>query len=401
MQLMDIKKTGATIALDGTEDDLVVREAGVFFREQNMRPKINKTVLDVQVEAKAGRLCWTREEVEGLIRPYPNHKEVDLILARQEDYTRLEEGEMPYQEENGDDASAVAEIDHSGDEELSGSEELLDDDHAVADLVAISSVAAPMLEAEPAVAETMHMAVLSAAEAENLEKSQTLIEAYTQSLVALRACGAMSAAVHLENEIRKEKRRQRFLSRENANVAQAMARRRDVEIAANLKQRRLAADANAISQAATKSKNELAVAGALMRKRKADLVEIEGLKESKYTMKRFSLENLGEGHPKGGGAVAKKRRFEVLDRLMRLGSGLSVAQKNDWVWFKDAWDEKMVVEHKGTWGGLFATWMQQVLDDYEQGIGNSISLFVHRETRRCFDLVPALLIPGAAVAEQQ
>ena len=387
--------------MDGTEDDLVVREAGVFFREQNMRPKINKTVLDVRVEAKAGRLRWTREEVEGLIRPYPNHKEVDLILARQEDYTRLEEGETPYQEENGDDASAVAEIDHSGDEELSGSEELLDDDHAVADLVAISSVADPMLDAEPAVAETMHMAVLSAAEAENLERSQTLIEAYTQSLVALRACGAMSAAVHLENEIRKEKRRQRFLSRENANVAQAMARRRDVEIAANLKQRRLAADANAISQAAAKSKKELAVAGALMRKRKADLVEIEGLKESKYTMKRFSLENLGEGHPKGGGAVAKKRRFEVLDRLMRLGSGLSVAQKNDWVWFKDAWDEKMVVEHKGTWGGLFATWMQQVLDDYEQGVGNSISLFVHRETRRCFDFVPALLIPGAAVAEQQ
>jgi hypothetical protein len=255
-----------------------------------------------------------------------------------------------------------------------------------------------MLDAEPAVAETMHEAVLSAAEAETLQNSQTLIDAYAQSFAGLRACGAMTAAVHFENEIRKEKRRQRALGRENDNVAQAMARRRDVEIAETLKQRRLAADANAITQAAAKSKKELAVASALMRKRKADLVEIESLKESKHMMKRFSLENLGEGHPKGGGAAARKRRFEVLNRLMRLGSGLSFAQKNDWTWFKEAWDEKMLVEHKNKWGGLFATWMQQVLDDYEKGVGNPMSIFVHRETRRCFDVVPALLVPGAVVA---
>jgi hypothetical protein len=391
------KKTGQTIALNGDEDDLVVREAGVFFRELNMRPKINFAVAEVNDEVAAGRLNWSREEVESLIRPYPSHKDIDEVLEKLGDYMQLEEEEKPFAEEECDE--------EEGDKEH-GAEELVVDESAVADVEHVDVdlgeitglVDIAVAEAEEGADAMSHGIVLTPEEAEILHKSQTMIEVYTQSLEALRACGAMTAAVHLENEIRKEKRRQRTLGRENNNVAQAMARRRDVEREETLKQRRLAADANTVTQAAAKTKRELAVAATLVQKRKAELIELESLKESKHTMKRFSLEHLGDGNAKGGGVAARKRRFEVLDRLVRIGSCLSTAQKNDWVWFKEAWDEKMLEEHKSEWGGVFATWMQQVLDDYDRGMGNAMSVFVHKETRRCFDIVPALLVPGAAVA---
>jgi hypothetical protein len=53
----------------------------------------------------------------------------------------------------------------------------------------------------------------------------------------------------------------------------------------------------------------------------------------------------------------------------------------------------MLSEHKENWGGTFAAWMQGILDDCDKGVGNAMSVFVHNETRRGFDLVPALLCP--------
>jgi hypothetical protein len=256
------------------------------------------------------------------------------------------------------------------------------------------------VEADHAVAGTGSEIILSELDAEAVNQSHTKLEAFKQSLAALRACGALTAAVHLENEIRKEMRRMRVCSSQNTEIAQAMARRRDVELRETMRLRHMAADANKITQSAVAVKKELERKNNLIRKRKADLVDLESLKESKHTMKRFSLLHLGDGSVKGGGTAARKCRFEVLDRLMRLGTGLSVAQKNDWVWFRESWDEKMLLEHTTTWGGLFATWMQKVLDDYEKGTNNSMSVFVHMETRRCFDSIPALLVPGVpAVAE--
>ena len=79
--------------------------------------------------------------------------------------------------------------------------------------------------------------------------------------------------------------------------------------------------------------------------------------------------------------------------LARIGSGLSAAQKEDWKWFKIAWDQEMASEHKENWGGLFAQWAQEVVDQCSGGQLNAFSLFVNSETRRCFDSVPQLLCP--------
>ena len=35
----------------------------------------------------------------------------------------------------------------------------------------------------------------------------------------------------------------------------------------------------------------------------------------------------------------------VLERLARLGRGITPAQRNDFPWFKERWDEKMLQEH--------------------------------------------------------
>ena len=87
------------------------------------------------------------------------------------------------------------------------------------------------------------------------------------------------------------------------------------------------------------------------------------------------------------------KRCEVLGRLSRLGQGLSGAQRNDFGWWKDNWDAKMLGEHGGGWPGVFAELAQRVLKDVEDGIGNAFSLFVYAETRRCFDGALALQVP--------
>ena len=46
-------KTGLAVALDGSQDQLIVREAGIFWAEQGMRAKINSAVAEVREEVAA------------------------------------------------------------------------------------------------------------------------------------------------------------------------------------------------------------------------------------------------------------------------------------------------------------------------------------------------------------
>ena len=115
--------------------------------------------------------------------------------------------------------------------------------------------------------------------------------------------------------------------------------------------------------------------------------------ETKHAIKQYTLQDLGMGQKRVGGAAAKKNRLEVLDRLARLGQGLSPAQKNDFTWFKEAWDARMLEEHVDNWPELFMGWMQRLLGENEDGVANAFSVFVHNETRRCFDGVSALRVP--------
>ena len=114
----------------------------------------------------------------------------------------------------------------------------------------------------------------------------------------------------------------------------------------------------------------------------------------KHAIKNFTLSSLGHERHNCGVASGRTQRLELLDRLASLGNGLSPAQRNDWPWFKAAWDAAMLEEHGDHWPGIFSSWVQQTLDEIEAGQGNAVSVLVNRETARCFSDEPAVSVPG-------
>ena len=100
--------------------------------------------------------------------------------------------------------------------------------------------------------------------------------------------------------------------------------------------------------------------------------------EAKRAAKAFTLHELGEGRPRGGGTEGKRNRAQVL------GDGISPAQRNDFVRFKEAWDSKMLAEHGERWLAVFAGWVQRLLHAHEEGDRTVFSVFRNNETRRCF-----------------
>ena len=383
------KYTGATIALDGTEDHMVCREAGEFFRNLNMRPKLNAAMDIVRAEVKAGRLSWIKADVKRLIKPYPKRKEYDDVIDKLGEDFFMGDDDKGYLSE--DDEAAVAAEDaeerdeHASDEETFEKTAQEGDDVPAADSTSshVDTLAVPTAAGARA---------LTSSEAEMLHKSQALIDSYQQAIKELKSFGAMSAAQSLENELRKEKKRQRAICNDHPAVADAMLRRRDQERVQELQEQRAAAELNAKRVSAASLQKQVADAKELLKKRKAQVLEAENLLEMKHAFKTFSPEMLGNGHAKGAGALGRKRRHEVLDRMSHTGTGLSAGQKNSWDWFKDSWDEAMLSEHEAEWGAVFAEYIQGVLERLDKGTTNAFSLFVQDESKRVLGMAPALLV---------
>ena len=132
-----------------------------------------------------------------------------------------------------------------------------------------------------------------------------------------------------------------------------------------------------------------------LKKRRLELMSMESVLETRHTLKRYTPEMLGQGKAHSGGPAARKLRYEVLERISKLGTSLSAAQRNDWAWFREAWDTKMCNDHGKEWGGTFSTWMQKLLDDISEGLSNAFSVFVHNETNRNFHAEAMLVVPGS------
>ena len=82
-----------------------------------------------------------------------------------------------------------------------------------------------------------------------------------------------------------------------------------------------------------------------------------------------------------------------MDRMAKLGTGLSPQQRNDWMWFREAYERTMHAEHGDGWVKLFVGWMQGVLNEINGGTPNAFSLFVHKEATRCFADEVGLAVP--------
>ena len=85
---------------------------------------------------------------------------------------------------------------------------------------------------------------LSAAAAEQLGDSQNLVAAYKQAMEALKACGAMTAVQQLDNEVRKELRRQRVAATGNPAVAEALLELKKARQSAEVENRLAVRNAN-------------------------------------------------------------------------------------------------------------------------------------------------------------
>ena len=386
------RKTGQTIDLWGKEDAEVCREAGGFWNEEttngypSMRARLDVELTAVAEEFASGGLTWSRRNVERLIKPYPPRPAVDAILDRLgDDYYLDDLHHEPFDAAGGVDENAAVADDASSEEDVGPDEATVLPAAAVAGdgLCPGGGDSGDLAPAHACV-------VLNADQAETVQEIKTTVAALQEAIGSLRAAGALRAMQSLEQELVKHKRRERELARTSPAIADAFAQRRHAEAQEVLRRRRLILEQNEREQAAKKAKHERDAAVAELMKHKKAIQDFENLRETKHAMKTFTEETLGQGSSNAGGAKCRTRRFEVLDRMARLGAGLSPGQKNDWAWFKDKWDLTMVTEHKANWGSVFAGWMQGVLEDENN---NAFSVFVYNETSRIFKDCVALHVP--------
>ena len=378
------KSTGATVALDGSEDHLVVKEAGEFFRRLDMRRKIDEEVRTVRHEVAEKRLFWTYKDVKSLIKEYPKRKGDEILAANGEDW-ELVDGECPYEDAEEEAASEVADA-GSDAGSING-----DDGGAEPELHAEASQNEVADDADAAM--SCELPTVPDAAADAMRDSNVALEGFHEAIEILKRCGAVKAVHHLEAEVRKELKRQRLNAQQDPAVAGALAELKAAKAADERRRIMTVIEANRNEKKLARIRKEKMEADAKLKLKQKELVSVEAVLEAKHAIKRFAPSDLGDGHPKAKGEKGRKLRFEVLDRLSRLGTGLSPAQRNDWAWFRNSWDTKMVEIYKDKWAQTFCGWMQHCLDDIADGNCNAFSIFVHRETKEHFMNEPMLTLP--------
>ena len=235
------------------------------------------------------------------------------------------------------------------------------------------------------------VANLSAEQADKMHMIRTTIAALQTTIDTLKMTGVLRGVQCIEAELRKEQRRERDLVRESPAVAETFLRLRRAEAQEFQEKKLFVAQMKQRTQDATAAIAARNAAVAELRNTKRKLQELESARACKHAFKTFTVDALGAGSPNAGGAKAKKNRFEVLDRLSRYQAGLSDAQKNDFTWWKEAWDDAMVIAHGANWAATFAGWMQNLLDATGS---NTFSKFMHGETVRVLHGSKALAVPG-------
>ena len=346
-----------------------------------MREKINAAVAEVRKEVAEGRLGWSYDDILRVLVPYPKHSAVDAILANIGDETNglLEDADEGFTE------------DHGGQHSETGSEPEEDDWAAAPEEEgSLGAEGALGEEAPPPEAK------VSPAVAERIAHSRLLRTCYETMQAECEHLGNMKLAQLASLENKKEERRIRELSRDDGGVLAALADHNKAAVAAERLHRRQVADLNASTTNLKEVKRKIEEASAELKKKQRALADTDATWSTRSALRNMSLAELGRGVPR---AKAKANRASVLDRVSRLGSGLSPAQKNVWLWFKENWDARMFEEHKDEWPQTFAGWMQRVLQDMDNDPA-AFSQFVHKETLRCFGGELALQVPGQGDASQ-
>ena len=203
------------------------------------------------------------EDVKSLIQAYPQNK-IDKVLECIGDHYQLDSDEEPWGEEGAadaasDDSDCNSEWGAPPKEESEGGKKT-----AVA--VVQEDTAVAVVQDRVAVAITKPS--LSEAAAEQLSDSHVLVAALEQALDVLKTYGAVTAVQQLENEKRKEIRRQRMQATENPAVADALMNLKTARARAEREQMLAVRDANKKQQELARLRKESREAAEMLQKRK-------------------------------------------------------------------------------------------------------------------------------------
>jgi len=145
-------------------------------------------------------------------------------------------------------------------------------------------------------------------------------------------------------------------------------------------------------RSAVKLKAEVKQQEERLKAMKRKVQEAEGRVACRHHAKSFTLEMLGKGATAQREKVkAMHARMELLDRIKDLGSGLSPGQKNDWEWFRGAWDREMAARHGDDWPEVFAGIVQNTIDSEES---NALSKLMYAESTRISQNTLAVGVPS-------
>ena len=393
------KYTGTTVALDGTEDAKICREAKDFWGELGMRKIIDSAVAEVEDEYKAGRLPWNYKTVQSLITPYPRTGHLDVVKVGQEDEATPDPDGVAWAvEEDESEAGEEDEAAKAGDDD-GEDKQVLDFDPAdwVHGEAAIQNHAsdADVSRHGDGDAQTVKLS-LDAEQADVAVEHSNRLRSLKQARDIFKDIGGALGASLLDTVGRvmhTETKRFNILMRGEEKVLEemragleaeeAMFRRGRLEFQEHMDQKREKA----------RVAHELKEATAALKRARKEQREAEAVVTAMFEVKAYSLEMLGKGKKNGGFQQHQKARLEVLQRV-RKAAELSPEQTSQWEFFRTSWDREMAETHGENWAELFAQLVQQVLNDLKEGRSNALSVFMHNETTRVLADTPALLVPG-------
>ena len=384
------KYTGTMVALDGTEDDQIVREAGIFWRELHMRDEIDSAVAEIDAQYQAGNLPWTWAIVQSLITPFPHKRQLDVVLPGQEDEATEDPDGVLWELED-------LEVAKEGEEDLEAENE--EEEGEEFDPADWHENHMPGAGARPGSdSDALHgggvglSAEQSDVVIEQSERVRTLQEA-TRVIAGLEDSVGASLIATVKRVMHMETKRFNQRNKTDPAVRQELRSLLDAEEARIRRDRAALQEHMRQTREKDRVKRELTELAARLRKTRQQNREAEAVVAARAQIKAYSLESLGIGKKNGGGQQYHKTRMEVMERLRRVAK-LSPQQTAHWDYFKSAWDKSMSHSCNQDWAVMFSQMMQQIVNDLTAGKLNALSEFMYNETKRSLLEVPALMVPG-------
>ena len=360
--------------LDGVEDHLVTTEVAGFWIELKMDVVRAEAIQELCRDFEAGFTEWSFEHVYALVSPFPGRGHMDHYEFGQED----EGADVGPQEHVWDDRDQPSPA-HSDDEAA----------RAPVAIVCLTDV--------------------QAREAADHEKRLAALDR-----VAEAAADRPRHLMHVISSMRDHVMKEACGRRQNdAVVAAALQRhdRRRAGAAAQDDERRRAADASRIAQQIVVDRVSAAMDARLLDLQKRERAVVEQLHQQsdvdvarrareaiEAASRSFTAADLGQGQGEKGvlGERYRRNRFELLQRVARLGDALPADVEADWNRWQWRFDLAGCRQYAGAWGSELRNLMAAVVRDLLAGDAAAFLSFHRRYTRR-WVLKGELVVPGASL----